>query len=123
MKTNTTSLDRQALQVLLAGIAAVTFAPGAEAGEPAGADRLIRSVVVDYSDLDLSEARDAQVMYARLTAAARTACGNESTARDLRRAADYRACRDRALNDAVVGVDSTRLQALHAARHERTKAG
>lgn len=123
MKTNATSLDRQALQVLLVGIAALTFALGAQAGEPAGADRLIRSVVVDYSDLDLSEAKDAQVMYARLTAAARSACGNESTARDLRRAADYRACRDRALNDAVVGVDSTRLQALHAARHERTQAG
>ena len=45
---------------------------------------------VDYSDLDLGEKKDAQVMYARLTAAARTACGNESSARDLRRAADYR---------------------------------
>jgi UrcA family protein len=71
MKTNATSLDRQALQVLLVGIAALTFALGAQAGEPASADRLIRSVVVDYSDLDLSETKDAQVMYARLTAAAR----------------------------------------------------
>ena len=55
MKTNATSLDRQALQLLLVGIAALTFALGAQAGEPASADRAIRSVVVDYSDLDLSE--------------------------------------------------------------------
>ena len=123
MKTNATNLDRPALRMLLVGIAGCTFALGAQAGEPASTDRLVRNVVVDYSDLDLGEAKDAQVMYARLTAAARTACGNEATARDLRRAADYRACRERALNDAVVGVDSTRLQALHAARQQRTRAG
>jgi len=123
MKTNAMNLDRQVLRKLLLVVAGVTFALGAQAGEPANADRLIRSVVVDYSDLDLGEAKDAQVMYARLTAAARAACGNESTARDLRRAADFRACRERALNDAVVGVDSARLQALHAARQERTRAG
>jgi len=123
MKTNAMNLDRQVLRKLLLGVVGVTFALGAQAGEPANADRLIRSVVVDYSDLDLGEAKDAQVMYARLTAAASTACGNESTARDLRRAADFRACRERALNDAVVGVDSARLQALHAARQQRTRAG
>jgi UrcA family protein len=123
MKTNAMNLERRALRSLLIGFAGFTFALGAQAGEPASPDRTVRNVVVDYSDLDLGEAKDAQVMYARLKSAARTACGSDSAARDVRGAADYRACRDRALNDAVLGVDSERLQALHAARQERTRAG
>jgi len=123
MNTNGMNLDRQALRKVLIGIAGFAFALGAQAGEPGSPDRAVRNVIVDYSDLDLGETKDAQVMYSRLTAAARTACGNESSTRDLRRAADYRACRERALNDAVVGVDSARLQALHAARQERARAG
>jgi UrcA family protein len=123
MNSNARYRDRQAVRRLLIGIAGFTFALGAQAGEHASPDRTVRSVVVDYSDLDLSESKDAQVMYARLTSAARAACGDEASARDLRRAVDYRTCRERALNDAVMGVDSARLQALHAARQNRTRAG
>ena len=73
-------------------------------------------VVVQYADLDLNSAAGNKVLYARLSAAAERACGNEPSARELKRQVQYRACYDKALNRAVDKIGSRELQALHTSK-------
>jgi UrcA family protein len=102
------------LVTMIACAATAGFATTAQAGDPAGAKPHYDSVVVQYSDLDLNGVAGNKVLYARLSAAAERACGNDPHARDLQRRMQYRACYDSALNRAVDKVGSRELQALHA---------
>ena len=83
----------------------------------------VGSVVVNYSDLDLTSSDDAKVLYARLSSAASRACGGTPMAwdRDGRKA--YVACHERKLEKAVGKVNHPNVQAVHALRKEGSKVG
>jgi UrcA family protein len=112
MQTNTWKTRQLVTVIAFAATAAI--APTAQAGDAARSGPSYDSVVVKYSDLDLGGVAGNKVLYARLSAAAARACGNEPDSRDLRRRMQYRACYDSALNRAVDKVGSRELQALHA---------
>lgn len=102
--------------VILGSTIAVAGASGlaAHAGEVASARHA--DVVVRYADLDLNSSEGAKTLYARLSAAAERACGNESGARDLGARLQYQACVERALEKAVGKVGNAGVQAVHAVR-------
>jgi UrcA family protein len=107
--------------LLLGALAGMSLA--AQAGEPATARSAGKRVVVSYADLDLADPAGARVLYGRLKAAARKVCEYDSLARDMRLLVAHKDCYDRALNKAVHGVDSERLNALHATKARGTSVG
>jgi UrcA family protein len=113
MPTNTQ--HTRLLATLLAFAASVGIAATAQAGDAARSGAHYNDVVVHFADLDLNSTAGNKVLYARLSTAAKRACGNEPGVRDLRFMAHYRACYDQALNGAVDKIGSRQLQALHAA--------
>ena len=64
------------------------------------------SVTVEYGDLELGNRLAVDKLHARINAAARRACGSYEP-RDLRLRADWRACYDAAVADAVGRVHLT----------------
>ena len=112
MPTNTQKTRMLVAMTALAATAGVTTT--AQAGDAARANPRYDSVIVKYSDLDLSSAAGARALFARLSAAAESACGNAPGTRDLQRQAQFRACYESALQRAVDKVGSRELQALHA---------
>jgi UrcA family protein len=110
--TNSTRFGRIAVLVgsLLAGSFAV--APVVSAQE-------VPSIVVQYSDLDLSTTDGVQTLYKRITAAAREVCPY-SNARELNFKAIGQSCRDAAIERAVRSVHNTELAAI---RDEHAKRG
>ena len=105
---------------LIATLATAGIAATAQAGDAAKPGTRYDDVVVQYSDLDLNSAAGNKVLYARLSAAAERACGNDASARDMKRKAHYRACYDKALNGAVDKIGTRELQALHASKTTRS---
>jgi len=77
-----------------------------------------RKTVVRYSDLDLSRPQDARRLYGRILGAAREVCENFRSA-DLQRAAIYKRCMDKAVDDAVAQVQSAQVTALRSADIQR----
>ncbi len=75
----------------------------------AGEDSEPRSLVVRYSDLDLTQAKDAHKLYHRIKLAARRVCDNED------RPKIYKECLSQAVGDAVEQVHSSQLSAIHHA--------
>jgi UrcA family protein len=104
---------------MIAVLATAGTASMAQAGDTAQPRERHSDVVVQYADLNLNSAAGNKALYARLSAAAERACGNEASARDLKRKAQYRACYDKALNGAVDKIGSRELQALHASKTTR----
>jgi UrcA family protein len=100
-----------------AHIAVATLAAGLAVSHAWGASpwQEARSVVVRYTDLDLSRPRDARVLYDRIHAAARLVCRNvgDETA-DLARLSEYRRCVHQAVANAVANVSSTEVTQLYA---------
>jgi UrcA family protein len=123
MNVNASILESATARSLLVGIAALGISLGAQAGDPGSPGRTSASVVVNYSDLDLTDSAAARTLYARLQSAAREVCGSEPEIRELRQSVDYRACYQRALNKAVLRIDSESLHALHAARTQSRAVG
>ena len=111
MQTNTQKTRMLVTMIALAATAGI--ASTAQAGDAAKSSPRYDSVVVKYSDLDLNSAAGNKVLFARLSAAAASACGNAPNARDLQRQAQFRACYDSALNKAIDKIGSRELQALH----------
>jgi UrcA family protein len=101
------------LVTMIALAATAGIASTAHAGDAAKSSSRYDNVVVKYSDLDLSSAAGTKVLFARLSAAAESACGNAPNTRDLQRHAQFRACYDSALNRAIDKIGSRELQALH----------
>ena len=112
MPTNTQKT--RTLVTMIAFLATTGIASTAQAGDAAMSSPRYDSVIVKYSDLDLSSAAGAKTLFARLSAAAESACGNAPNTRDLQRQAQFRACYESALQRAVDKVGSRELQALHA---------
>lgn len=106
-------------RALLAGIA--FMGTGVTVGAPQTA--AVRSIVVDYSDLDLSRPEGAATLYRRIKAAARTACGPRPDPQRLHERRLFQDCFDQAVARAVERVDRTALSALHRSRASRNKVG
>src|SRR5262245_45044168 len=73
----------------------------AVAAEPVAAGS--RSITVEYGDLELGNGLALDKLYARIAAAAKRACGDYD-ARSLRARAEWHACYDAAVADAVARV-------------------
>lgn len=80
-------------------------------------------ITVSYADLDLTRAEGAQTLYRRLRAAARQVCDAGHDMRALAERARYRACVDKALEEAVRTIDRDVLTALHRRKAPRSAAG
>ena len=119
--TATTSKQLVTRTLLLAIASGLSLA--AQAGETPHPDQVTTSVRVSYADLDIADAAGARTLYARIKSAAREACGPEPAVLDLRDAAGYNACYEQAVAKAVNRVGSEQLQALHAARSGKSRAG
>ena len=102
------------LATVLAFATTAGIAATAQAGDDAKDGPRYASVVVKYSDLDLNGADGNKVLYARLSFAAKRACGSDPGNRDLQRRMEYRSCYDGALDRAVEKIGTRELQALHA---------
>jgi UrcA family protein len=89
---------------------------GAVAAEPAADNS--RSVTIEYGDLDLGNGLAHDKLYARIAAAAERACGDYD-ARNLRARAEWLACYDAAVADALDRVQLTALAERHRPGRER----
>lgn len=76
-------------------------------------------IAVHYQDLDLSKPQDAQVLYRRISIAARRVCNPPGT-KDLAQLAKYSECYDTAVSNAVTSVNKQTLTALHQSRTQRS---
>lgn len=95
----------------LIGMAMLATALSANLASVANADEGVRTAVVSYSDLDLSQSRDVQRFHRRVRHAARKVCDN-SPGYDLSLLTQYQACMKRAMSDADSQVKSERRVAL-----------
>jgi UrcA family protein len=79
----------------------------------------IRSVVVNYGDLDVVDEEGAATLYRRLQVASRQVCSPREDAHNLTQAAHWKVCYSGALDDAVAKVGDLRVTALHRAKTGR----
>ena len=103
---------RRLLVSTVCAVIGVGFAAGAGAAD----DGTVRKVTVRYGDLNLSSPLGAAALYQRIGAAAEEVCG-PLEGRDLARAVRFRACRQRAIADAVSRVNRPELFAVYNANH------
>lgn len=102
---------------MIAGAGTFGLALAVQAGEPATAPPAKHEdVVVRYADLNLNSADGAKTLYARLSWAAKRACGGTPMSPALDGKAYFDACYDRTLDHAVDKVDSQQVRVLHASR-------
>jgi len=106
MKRILTGLFCLSAALAVAGAQSAGLAPLPDRG------REVRSLTVNFADLDLASAEGAQTLYGRLKTAARRVCG-KADLRDLRAVEDVKGCRAEALDSAVTRIDHPRLTALH----------
>ncbi len=100
----------KACALMSLGLAAVLTAPMASAATPGPDD--VKTVVVSYQDLDLSQPKDAHRLFGRITRAARSACDNNPDS-DLGRLAAYKSCMHTAITNAVSRVNSPQLTGVY----------
>ena len=72
---------------------------------PSG-DREIKSEVVSYADLDIDAPAGVHTLLRRIRGAAQQVCSPEPIALELRDNADYRDCKDEAMDRAVDQLDA-----------------
>lgn len=100
----------------LGAIAAASFATAAFA-EPPAYDGSAVSVAVPYGDLNLQRDADVQTLLARISAAARTACGALRQGQlGVHAEHAYRVCQQAALEGGVASVASAKVNAAYAAQ-------
>jgi UrcA family protein len=106
----------------LGPVAAALLALGATFGGAAATEAApanTRSAAVEYADLELGNGLAVDKLYARIAAAAEQVCGAYE-ARDLRARADWRACYEAAVSDAVARVPHAALAERHRAKRARS---
>jgi UrcA family protein len=79
-------------------------------------DELLRSEVVGFGDLNLSDPEGAAVLYRRIKATGHRVCSERSTRTLLIWSKSEAECRRAAIAAAVVAVNSERMAALHRER-------
>ena len=102
----------------LIGIATLAAGVAVNQASAATRDDTPRSVVVRYSDLNLSQPQDARTLYDRIQRAARVACRDISSW-DLARVGRFHSCVDRAVTNAVAAVSAREVTAIHEAQSQR----
>jgi UrcA family protein len=105
----------------LASVVGAVLALGASfnaAGEAVAVEGRTRSVAVRYDDLELSNRSAIERLYARLEGAAERVCGDYDP-RNLRALADWKACYDAALSDAVARAPHAAVAERHRSERER----
>jgi UrcA family protein len=104
----------------LIGFAIFCVAACAGAGAVASpAANVAGAVTVTYSQAELAREDGAKQVYRRIEAAAREACGTF----DIRELANWQiaqSCYQRAVNDAVLQVNATRLTEIHRTRSQHS---
>ena len=106
-----------------AGLAIAATSLTAHAGGPVRPGPTANTIIVDYSDLDLTSQDGSQTLYARLQYAAERACGGAPTIHEMWARRSYEQCFERALNDAVLNIDDATLRALHDNANHRSTVG
>lgn len=102
-------VGRSAICLSAAAVVTLTLFSPVMAGE----QYVQTSVRVNFSDLDLSAPEDAAVLYRRIQKAARQACGGSTPIRSLAQQAEFQACQDMAIAQAVQDVGRNELIAVH----------
>ena len=98
----------------LAALAACFGLGTAQAAEPSAA----RTATVPYGDLNLATEGGATLLYARLSAAARSVCGvDRADSRNLQEYFAARSCMTQAIAAAVQDVHAPKVAARFAAHH------
>lgn len=90
----------------------LTSAPAAQASSPTAP-----SVAVRFSDLDLTDAHDANLMLRRVKRAADLVCGAEIALQYRAGLRSFKACRRSTIAGTVVRLDAPVLSARYAARY------
>jgi UrcA family protein len=75
-------------------------------------DLEVRRKVVNFADLNLSREAGVKTLYRRISVAANYVCAPLSYQRDLGQAAQWRACREKAIANAVAEIDHPLLSEL-----------
>ena len=107
------------LGFVAAAVLALGAAFGAGAAETIDADT--RSAAVEYADLALDNQASVDELYARIAAAAEQVCGDYDV-RDLRARAEWRACYDAAVADAVDRVPDAAAVERQRSKRARSDA-
>jgi UrcA family protein len=123
MQATTSPRGAKLIRSALAGLAIACVAASAQAAGPVRPGKAPNTIVVDYSDLDLTDAGGTKTLYARLRYAAERACGGEPTTREFWARQIYGQCFEQALNDAVLDIDDATLRALHDTANRRSTVG
>ena len=114
---NSHTMKSRTFGAMVAFAGAFGLALTAQAGETAVATgQKYADVVVKFGDLNLASNEGARALYARLTAAAERACGNDPYSRDLNQRMQYQACVDAKLERAVKKIGHRNVMAVHARR-------
>ena len=108
---------------VLAGLAIACISLSAQAGGPVRQGPTANQIVVDYSDLDLTDTGGIKTLYARLQYAAQRACGGAPSAREMWARQIYEQCFEQALDDAVLNIDNATLRAVHDNANGRSTVG
>jgi UrcA family protein len=101
----------------LIGVAALAAGLSINQASAAPSDSESRNVMVHYSDLDLSQPKDARTLYGRIQRAARVACGDVSH-EDLLLVEKYHGCVEQAVTNAVAKISSPRVNEIHMAQSQ-----
>lgn len=101
----------------LAGIASACLGMGATTGYAADEvpSHEVRTMAVQYGDLNLANPQAIQRLYQRISTAASEVCDSRDH-RSLQAFANDRSCKARSIARAVAAVGSPQLTALHAAK-------
>ena len=118
MNINTAALNARSL----ACIAALTACAALSAHVQAGDHEVTVKISVRAEGLDLEQPADARELYRRLYFAARIACGNGNRV-GLQPPANFVACYEKALGDAVRSVNRPQLNIVYLAMHTGRDAG
>lgn len=102
----------------LIGIATIAFGACAAHASAATPEDTVPTIVVHYQDLNLSQERDAQRLYRRITTAAQLVC-DKNRGEGLSGMPLYHACIDKAVNKAVANVSSQEVTQIHEAATQR----
>ena len=108
---------------VLAGLAIACVSLAAQAGGPVQPGPTANTVVVSYSDLDLTDTGGIKTLYARLQYAAKRACGGAPSVREMWARQIYEQCFEQALDDAVLNIDNATLRAVHENANRRSTVG
>jgi len=122
MSTITARNVRVARLVVAFGVAAVSF--GAASAQASNRpNNTTASTVVNYTDLDLSQAADVRSLYTRLQRAAALVCSDYNDLRIISAKRAFAVCYEESLSRAVDAVNHSAVTAMFAAENRTKVAG